>query len=176
MCSTAELKVSCKPLTSPHGSIRREDLESVSASSSQQPSSPELSLKTQYLEKLGATYDCPRDTIPQHAEVPLTGHLGPKVRDEDTDAYDFRLFSNPSKASEHAPSSSHVQRVALRSPTPPNRAPAFIRPRRPDTFYFTGPASSEQANRYRQSAVSGQDLAAGLKQRWVCESQQDALP
>lgn len=76
--------------------------------------------------------------------------------------YDFRLF-----ASLTDPSKPTRDRITLKSPTPPSGEPGFVKARRSDAYYFTGPLKLELQQQYRQAAISGDQIEQGLITRWV---------
>ncbi|KAL9101513.1 MAG: hypothetical protein Q9163_003239 [Psora crenata] len=147
-------------------SVRREDIQS-DASSSSPPQSLNTNLAAEYLKRVGETYNGGKDVMTKGTGSRVGEPVSLDGGECDADGYDFRLFARPTKAQQGpAAPKSAVQRVVLRSPTPARGEPGFIISRRADHFYFTGSTSSEQAEQYRQAAVSGEDLMAGLKTRW----------
>ncbi len=88
--------------------------------------------------------------------------------DEDNAAYEFRLFAGSTGNRPSNRPDNGLQRITLRSPTPLNSEPGFLRPQRPDGHYFSGDKSSEMAERFSSVAVSGEQVLEGLKMRWVC--------
>jgi len=153
------------------GSVRRTDLES--RSSSEGRCSPDPTLETRFRAQLQQSY------AEEHQQVGLKdvewssqGKLSSIVeppRDEDEAAYEFRLFAGSSGIGPSKSQGNGLQRITLRSPTPLNGEPGFIRPQRPEGYYFTGPGSVEQTERFSAAAVSGEQVLEGLKTRWVCQ-------
>ena len=89
---------------------------------------------------------------------------------ESEEAYDFPLFARSVKdvgkrSAEDAERNLH--RIALKSPSPVNHEPGFVTPQRPGGFYFTGLSSEEQAEQFRQVAVTGKQILEGLEKKWV---------
>ena len=83
------------------------------------------------------------------------------------EVYDFRLFARSVKAVPSIDGTQSLQRIALRSPAPINDEPGFIHSCRPKAYYFTGPSNQKQAEQFRQAAISGEQVVASLKTRWV---------
>ena len=149
------------------GSVRRDDLVQSDASCCQ-PQSPNASLQAQYLERLGAQYNLPATGPTREAEEPtVEDPVGQKEAGDPTDGYEFRLFLKSARPRAAGDPDDAIQRITLRSPTPGNDEPGFIISRRPDKYYFTGSVNSEQADQYRQAAVSYEDLITGSRTRWV---------
>ena len=98
-----------------------------------------------------------------HAQVP---------GDKTDESFDFRLFAKSSQSlAENLPSlnaGENLPKIILRSPSPANKEPGFFNPSRPEEYYFTGFSNVEQADRFRQSAVSGEHILGGLEKSWVC--------
>lgn len=87
------------------------------------------------------------------------------IQDDDCEAFEFPLFS---KKSASAPGNTSFQRIILRSPTPTNQNPGFLKSQRPVAYYFTDVISPVKAEQYQSAAMTGEDIIAGLKTRWVC--------
>ncbi len=148
-------------------SVRRADLDTGNTSS--QSHSPDPELETHIREKLRQTYADFTDSergIQQATETRSPDGDAPGFQE---DNYEFCLFSKPTHAEASATPDKGYQRIALRSPTPTATEPTFLIPRRPDSFYFAGPTTSEQELKFRQAAVSGEDVLEGVKVRWVCK-------
>ncbi|KAL9629629.1 MAG: hypothetical protein Q9164_006798, partial [Protoblastenia rupestris] len=146
--------------------VRRDDLVQSDASCSQ-PQSPNASLQAQYLERLGAQYNLPATGPTLEAEeATVEDPVGQKGAGHPTDGYDFRLFLKSARPRAPTDPDEAIQRITLRSPTPGNDEPGFIISRRPDKYYFIGSVSSEQADQYRQAAVSYEDLITWSRTRW----------
>lgn len=75
------------------------------------------------------------------------------------DLVDFRLFAS---TKEH-PST----RIVLRSPTPQRGDSGFVITQRPHSRYFTGEITQTQSEQYRQAAISGEEVIAGLKTKYT---------
>lgn len=153
------------------GSVRRTDLESCSSSEGR--GSPDPTLETRFRAQLQQSYAEEHQQVRlEHEERPPEGNLsstdGQPPRDEDEAAYDFRLFAGSSGVRQSNSQGNGLQRITLRSPTPLNGEPGFIRPQRPEGYYFSGAKSAEQAERFSVAAVSGEQVLEGLKTRWVC--------
>lgn len=90
------------------------------------------------------------------------------VHQDDSEAFEFRLFSEK-PASKSAASNNQISRkIVLRSPTPTNISPGFVIARRPDAYYFTDASSAQKKERFEDTAVSGEEIIKGLKITWVC--------
>lgn len=86
----------------------------------------------------------------------------PHLKIDDDETYEFRLFARSITKSITAP-----QRITLRSPTPASGEPGFVVPERGNGYYFTGPISKEEGERFREVAVSGEDVMEQSGTRWV---------
>ena len=84
--------------------------------------------------------------------------------EDDESGYEFRLFT---KSPGESAKSTTATRVIVRSPTPIDGQPGFTRPRRPDSYYFTGSIDDKLIKQYRNSAVTGEDIVKGLSDQWV---------
>lgn len=161
--SSANDDVSCR-------SIGREDLESQSSPDPQ--ASPSPTLENRLREQLERLYD----RAELHDQGAFEGDKSPPAgttRDESAEVYTFRLFTRPARSVEHGLANAEcqsLQRIALRSPTPVNSEPGFVKPRRPDEYYFTGIPSVRQLEQFRQAAVPGEHILKGLNTIWVIVS------
>lgn len=147
-------------------SILRADLETKSESD--EPSSPDPVLQAELRKRLEHTY----------AALSLAeGDTGGRTQeytanvewhaDTDGEEYDFRLFAKSSQSGKRDGVHEEPQRIVLRSPSPVNGRSGFRNGGRPKKYYFTGTPSVDSVEQYRQAAVSGEELIAGLKTRWV---------
>lgn len=89
------------------------------------------------------------------------------ARIEDEEIYEFRLFDKPSRPEVSREPKHSLQKIALRSPTPPSGEPGFINPQRPDGYYFAGAPSPELLEQYRATAISGAEILEGMEMKWV---------
>ena len=92
--------------------------------------------------------------------------LGDAAEGNGVEDYEFRLFSGPRKG-KAANSDGAIQRIAIRSPTPISGDPGFVIPRRPDSYYFTGPLNGVRAEQIAAAAISGEEIVKGLNLKWV---------
>ena len=140
------------------------------------PPSPQSdTLEIAYLERLRDEYGSPpaQPTLPDLTPtVNKSLHPNPThdptqdVAEIEGEEYEFRLFSRPSAVD--TANSTNVQRIAIRSPTPPNGDPGFVIPQRPRAYYFTGDLDALRKERVDTAAVSGEEILAGLETKWVC--------
>ena len=87
---------------------------------------------------------------------------------EEADTFNFRLFSMSAlEPSGSANIGNTPSRITIRSLSPVVGEPGFVRPRRLDSYYFTGEADSVKKDRFHASAVSGHDILDELQRRWV---------
>lgn len=85
------------------------------------------------------------------------------------DTFEFRLFSRKPCINSLPLNGPVLQKIVLRSPTPINKSPGFLIPRRPDAYYFTEKVTNAKTTeQYQSAAVAGEDVIAGLHQLWVC--------
>lgn len=151
-------------------SIRRADLES--RSSSEGSRSSDLESEACFREQLEQKYAFAEDYHivksnngePSRANIPST--VEPPV-DDDEVAYDFRLFARSAGSGLPASQKPGLQRITLRSPTPINAEPGFMKAQRPQSYYLTGATTAELAEQFSRSAVSGKQVVECLKTRWV---------
>lgn len=153
-------------------SVRREELDDSRSPSLEPSSSPNpSSAEARFLVQLKQSYDIDgtadmsgghdeKNTYTVTADPPGGG-------DEGIEEYEFRLFAGPKAGAPAGADHTAAQRIALRSPTPTHRDPGFVVPRRPEGYYFTGPLSQEDSERFRLAAVSGEDIVKGLQRKWV---------
>lgn len=87
---------------------------------------------------------------------------------DDLEAFDFRLFSKKFISNPSAPDEQVSRKIILRSPTPINRSPGFLIPRRPDAYYFTDVISATKQEQFESTIVTGEEIIEGLKDIWVC--------
>lgn len=153
------------------GSVRRRDLEYFSSSEGR--GSPDPTLETRFRSQLQQSYAEEHHQVAlEHGELSPQGNLSSTnepPRDEDEAAYEFRLFAGLSGFGPSESQGNGLQRITLRSPTPLNGEPGFIRPQRPEGYYLTGAGSVGQAEQFSAAAVSGEQVLKGLKTRWVCQ-------
>lgn len=146
--------------------IRRSDRNS---DSSDESNSHDPELEARFREQLSRSYDESVQVEDKDRDGSRSGNgvLAKEVDNEDEEVYEFRLFKKPS-GPEISNRSHHIfQKIALRSPTPESGEPGFLKPRRPDNYYFTGDANAELVEQYQRAAVSGAEILEGLKARWV---------
>lgn len=94
---------------------------------------------------------------------------GKHVGQGEEEEFEFRLFSTSlSKTGNNAPA-----RVVLAASDDEDAAQgegAFVAPQRPTSYYVAGEATPEQLQRYRCSAVAGEDVIVGARKRaWGLE-------
>ena len=149
-------------------SVKRNEL--YSRPPSHEPSEFDPDLQTHFYDQLGKIYknETGEPLILQADDAPtLANDQTGESPWEEEEAYEFRLFSAPtSKPSDPQRPHNAPQRIVLRSPTPPSGDPGFINPRRPDTYYFTGPNSPEKSEQYRTAAITAEEIFKGLAVRW----------
>lgn len=101
------------------------------------------------------------DAADGHEPEGAHGHEG-----DHEEEFEFRLFSAPAGASAPA-------KVVLSASDDEDAARgdgAFIQPARPESYYLAGEATPEQQERYRWSAITADDIAAGASKRaWGLE-------
>lgn len=102
-----------------------------------------------------------------NAEAVQTAADTVDVHLDDTEAYEFRLFSKQFASKSSASNEQNARMIVLRSPTPTNTSPGFLIARRPDAYYFTDVASAQKKKRFESTAVSGEQILMGLKDTWV---------
>ena len=140
-------------------SVRRTDLNSNSQSP--EPCCPDPILEVHVQQHLARIFN----EYPESSNIGDVNEAGSHNQEtiDDADEYEFRLFAKPTISS----GASRGNRIVLRSPTPPSGAPGFVKPRRPDTCYFTGQPSEKLREQFRLATISGEQLARGLDIRWV---------
>ena len=145
-----------------------------SRSSSIEEADGDGTLEGRYNERLKQLYDLEpqEDIVPTKGQIDDGEHVSAEVPvDENEESYNFRLFAKNVQSAQPVPSqnpSESLQKIVLRSPSPANSEPGFVNPRRPEEYYFTGVLNVEQAECFRQSAVSGEHILEGLGKSWVC--------
>lgn len=88
----------------------------------------------------------------------------PAQEDGSEEELEFSLFA-PTKATSND-AAAPTQRIRIRSPTPEEREPGFIVPRRDRAYYFTGSLNAAQAREYAIAAVTGEDVLARSHSSW----------
>ena len=101
-------------------------------------------------------------------EIGILSAAGNDGADQPEEGYEFRLFSRPSSKplDTKALAGSH-QRIVLRSPSPINDEPGFLKPRRSEQYYYTGVSTAEKLEHYRMAAVTWEEIVRGLNNRYV---------
>ena len=143
-------------------------LELSSCSPSIERSSPSPSLEKRLKEQLVAIYGTTSldgRNGDGSSDQAATDTSVVKAEENNEDEYEFRLFAKPSTKSTE---STTATRIVIRSPTPVHGEPGFVKPRRPDTYYFAGYAHGELMEHYRSAAVTGEHIVEGLNVPWVC--------
>lgn len=150
-------------------SIRRVDVYSPTPSA--EPSHPNADLEARFHEQLEQAFKTESALEPTDRDVvaaPAPASPTQDAKDQDEHGYEFRLFSKPrGRVSVSERSQDGPQRIVLRSPSPVNPEPGFLRPRRPEAYYFTGSTNDERLKEYRMAAVGGEEILKGLDVRWV---------
>ncbi len=145
--------------------VRRADL--ASRQSSVGTGSENVELEARFRQQVQHTHETsPQIGISAQGPSQDEGQSG-QVVDEDPVEYDFRLFSKPAVSSRQEDSAKHIQKIALRSPTPDVSESGFVTAQRPNNFYFTGAPSPCRVQKYSEIAISGEDVLRGLKIRHV---------
>jgi len=151
--------------------VRRADL--ISSQPSTEPSSPSSSLEGRFQQQLTSFYrDASLDNQIETGALnqPPTGTAEAEAQDEDE--YEFRLFAKPLDSTKHTTNT----RIVLKSLTPIQGDPGFVKSRRSDAYYFTGNTSEALMEQYRCAAVTGEHITRGLGVRWVCSILQERNP
>ncbi|MCJ1478413.1 hypothetical protein MMC13_007093 [Lambiella insularis] len=146
--------------------VRRKDLRS--ATSSPPPSSPNAAIHARlvaHYEALYATSGVTETVRP--ATLPPPSSAGPpSPSPPDPGAFTFRLFSTP--ATKPYPDS-HPPQVIIASPSPDPENHGFLRPLRPDAFYFATATPAQRAS-FQDAAREGNAVRAEGLSRWSgCE-------
>jgi len=153
-----------------HLSVRRTDL--ISSQSSCEPSSPSSSLEGRFQEQLTGFYDVVsldnQDGLGA-LDQPATGSAEAEAEAQNEDEYEFHLFAKPLDSTKPTTKT----RVIVRSPTPTQGDPGFVKSRRFDAYYFTGNTGEVLREQYRSATVTGEQITRGLAVRWVCSILQD---
>lgn len=82
---------------------------------------------------------------------------------EDEDELDFQLFAPSAKKSDDAPV---VAKIRIATPEASEREPGFTRPKRDNSYYFRGPATTQELQNYEAAALSGQDILEASQIKW----------
>ena len=149
-----ELRHSCnvRRISTYFHSVSRADL--LPDSSSSEPTSPVTDLYTKGLSHQYGTLQISNKSSEQQHDLRAIDH-----DDDGEEAVDFRLFAS---TKEH-PST----RIVLRSPTPQRGETGFVIAQRPHGRYFTGKTTQAKSEQYRQAAISGEEVIAGLKTKYT---------
>lgn len=147
-------------------SILRSELES--RSSSVDPADVSPGAEARLYEQLKQSFGEQQQEVTAHDNIEVArnedAQAGPTL--DGDEAYDFRLFARPSQPGKD----SETRKIALRSPTPANGQSGFIKPRRPESYYFAQNNSHEDVEKFRIAAMSGDQIFDNLKIRWKgCE-------
>lgn len=143
--------------------MRRADLKSSQPST--EPSSPSSSLEGRFQQQLTSFYRvaAPDNQIENGAlNQPTTSAVEAEAQNEDE--YEFRLFAKPLDLTRPTTNT----RIVVKSPTPTQGDPGFVKSRRFDAYYFTGNTGEALMEQYRSAAVTGKHITNGLAVRWVC--------
>ena len=154
--------------------VKREDLDTPSTSTSRYSSqSPEL-------DRHDAQAHNPfeYDFIDQ-PKTNTEGSLQTRTGDDEEQTFSFRLFASSAKDQKqqaaHASESGYGQRITLRAVLPVSSIPLsegrFLRPKRPESYYFTASLSVAELKQVREqyisAAVSSEELlSAALQTHW----------
>lgn len=131
--------------------MRRENIYSASPPSSPDPD-PEL-------EQLSLTFA--KQQYQNFVEAPLpSAPENNDTRVNDDELVSFRLFKPTVTNGTIAP------KVRVRSPSVGEQQPGFVRPNRPESFYFAINDSENELERIKESAVGGQEVLLRSNQPW----------
>lgn len=150
--------------------MRRADL--ISSQSSTRPLSPSSSLEGHFQEQFTSFYGVAslENQIRIGAlDQPAAGTAEAETEAQDGDAYEFRLFAKPLDPTKPTTNT----RIVVKSPTPIQGDPGFVRSRRLDAYYFTGNTGEALMEQYRNAAVTVQHITKGVAVRWVCSMLQE---
>lgn len=148
-------------------SVRRSELLSSSPASFSERSSPTPSVEARFQARLASIYGpVTLDDSEGNgsASNPVNGPVVADTGDDEDNGYEFRLFT---ELPQHGERLMPAARVIVRSPTPVGGQPGFVRPRKPDAYYFTGYTDERLLEQYRSAIVTGEDIISGLDIRWV---------
>ncbi|KAL9580135.1 MAG: hypothetical protein Q9212_004670 [Teloschistes hypoglaucus] len=135
-------------------SVRRSDLRSSSSSPDSALSDGEAAIRW-------------RRQLDQIYEVEVTEPICAAIDEPPEDTYDFKLFSaSKPKNDAGATTATLLPKVVLRSPEPESGEPGFVRPRRPEGYYFTGARSREEQEQYSDVAIEGGDIVKQSQLKW----------
>lgn len=139
-------------------SIRRDDLRSASPTPPP-PSDDEALDRLRRLNDLQfATHDVDMTDVPQDAAA--------EAEDEELA---FRLFAPSAapkvQAAETKPAST-VQKIRLRSPSLDPAEAGFVQPRRPMSYYITGPETEDTKANFEAAAISAEQLLSQSRMPW----------
>jgi len=106
--------------------------------------------------------------VPRISPTPAVDDVAAQVREEEDEAFEFRLFSKPAPepdSGEQAPEK--LSRILIRSPSPVTGEPGFVQPRRSDEYYFATTPTREQRACFEAAAISADALIAEQAYKWV---------
>ena len=132
--------------------------------------SPSGKIKARYHEQLKQIYGEERPGANIHGQglSDEIDHINNEpLKEEYEEAYEFPLFAKSPGSHLAVNEEQKLQRIVLRSYSPANSEPSFVRRLRPEKHYFTGVTSAEMMEQFRLAAVSGDRIIEGLNQRWV---------
>ncbi|KAI4130933.1 MAG: hypothetical protein LQ347_003188 [Umbilicaria vellea] len=139
--------------------VRREDLHSRSLSP--EWSTPDVALEALLRARFEDTYK-PESTDAQPRSNNTALETTIEEPDDETEAFDFRLFSTSTRKSSNAAEPHDTsQKIVIKSPSPESGEPGFTQPRRPESYYFTGASAPERRQRYEEVAISGPEIIKG---------------
>lgn len=89
-----------------------------------------------------------------------------KAAEDDDEEVAFRLFASTASRSERTKTepAAAVQKIRLRSPSLDPAQAGFIQPRRPNSYYMTGPQTRESRSTFEAAAISAEQLLALSRQ------------
>ena len=135
--------------------MRRSDLQATD-------SSRESSIDLNAIERLRSGNFFSTETANSEYASAAQAHIQVDNDEPENEEVAFRLFAPTTGGG----SSQNAQVIRLRSPTPEEKEPGFLRPRTSDRYYLTGPLPKYLQRQYDVAAVTGDDVRSQGKIHW----------
>ncbi|KAK7626089.1 hypothetical protein IWX49DRAFT_494112, partial [Phyllosticta citricarpa] len=138
--------------------VRRDELHSPASSPRSSPDPDLTDLFRAQLESRIELVDAQPQGVVQQAH-------GANDEGSEEEELEFRLFAGPTKSG-GGDAGPTAQKIRINSPDLENAEGGFVKPNRPDSYYFTGVPSEELRRQLESTAVTGDQVTRWARQKW----------